>query len=100
MGKPKLVWSPLQLCLANQYKIYHIRRLQQLLVDMDGVKSNADFEVIEIVDETNPYPTLLGIDWAFDNDAIIDLKKRTMSFERNTWKLTTPLDPREGERYT
>jgi hypothetical protein len=24
MGKPKLVWSPIQLHLANQYKIYPI----------------------------------------------------------------------------
>jgi hypothetical protein len=25
------------------------------------------FEVIEIVDGTTPYPTLLSMDWAFDN---------------------------------
>jgi hypothetical protein len=25
------------------------------------------FEVIDIVDNTTPYPTLLGLYWAFDN---------------------------------
>lgn len=52
-----------------------------MLVDMDGVQSMTDFEVIEIVDETDPYPTLLGIDYAFDNNAIINLKRRTMTFD-------------------
>jgi hypothetical protein len=28
MGKPNLVWSPIQLWLENQYKIYHIGRLE------------------------------------------------------------------------
>jgi hypothetical protein len=31
--------------------------------------------VIGIMDEKDPYPGLLGIDWAFDNSAIIYLKK-------------------------
>jgi len=34
------------------------------------------FEIIEIVDDNNNYPSLLGLDWAFDNQAIINLKKR------------------------
>ena len=42
-----------------------------------------DFEVIEIIDDSTPYPVLLGIDWAFDNQVIINLKKKTMSFEGN-----------------
>jgi hypothetical protein len=50
-------------------------------VDLDGVRTKADFEVIEIVDDTTPYPTLLGLDWAFDNQAIINLKTRKMTFE-------------------
>jgi hypothetical protein len=36
----------------------------------------ADFEVIRIMDEKDPYPGLLAHrivgDWAFDNSAIID----------------------------
>jgi len=35
----------------------------------------ADFEVIEIVDDNNPYPALLGIDWATDMNGVINLKK-------------------------
>ncbi len=42
----------------------------------------ADFEVIEIVDDSNLYPTLLGIDWAIDMNGVINLKKMIMSFER------------------
>jgi hypothetical protein len=37
------------------------------MVYLDGVHTKADFEVIEIVDDTTPYPTLLGLDWEFDN---------------------------------
>ena len=35
-----------------------------------GVVSTTDFEVIEVVDETDPYPTLLGIDWALTGHLI------------------------------
>ena len=74
MGKPKLLWSSLQLRLENQYKIYPISRMENTEVDIDGVKTIANFEVIEILEDTNPYPTLLGIEWMFDNNAILDLK--------------------------
>jgi hypothetical protein len=30
MGKPNLVWSPIQLRLDNQYRIYAIGRLEQV----------------------------------------------------------------------
>jgi hypothetical protein len=53
-------------------------------VNIEGVKTKADFEVIEIMDESDPYPTLLGIDWAFDNNVVLNLKKRQMSFETDT----------------
>jgi len=39
--------------------------LYRVRVDIEGVSTLAKFEVIEIVDENNPYPMLLGIDWAF-----------------------------------
>jgi len=45
-------------------------------VDIEGVFTTSDFEVIEIVNESNPYPAFLGIDWEFDNMAIINMKKR------------------------
>jgi hypothetical protein len=50
-------------------------------VDLDGVHTKADFEVIEIVDDTTTYLEMLGLDWAFDNQAIINLKTRKMEFE-------------------
>jgi hypothetical protein len=75
MGKPNLVWSLIQLRLANQYKIYRIDRLEQVEVNIEGVKAKTNFEVIEIMDDLDPYPTLLGIDWAFENNAILNMRK-------------------------
>jgi hypothetical protein len=46
MGKPKLMWSPIQLRLSNQYKIYLIGRLEKVEVNIEGVKTKVDFEVI------------------------------------------------------
>jgi hypothetical protein len=51
------------------------RRLN-VLVDIDGVQSLAKFEVIEIIDDSKPYHVLLGIDWAFSNLAVFNLKKK------------------------
>jgi hypothetical protein len=34
---------------------------------LDGVKTVANFKVIEIIGEKYPYPALLGIDWAYEN---------------------------------
>jgi hypothetical protein len=65
-------------------------------VDIDGVRTFADFEVIEIVDDSCPYPALLGIDWAFDNSTVVDLKKRRMTFEKDGLRVVAPLDPDEG----
>jgi hypothetical protein len=50
-------------------------RLEQVEVNIEGVKTKAYFEVIEIMDDSDPYPTLLGIDWAFDNNVVLNLKK-------------------------
>ena len=69
-------------------------------MDLNGVRSLADFEVIEIIDDNKPYFVLLGIDWAFNNQAIINLKKKTMSFEGNGIQVISPLDPALGPRYT
>ena len=59
-----------------------------------------DFEVIEIVDDSNPYPILLGIDSAIDMNGVINLKKWKMIFERKALKVVVPLDPVEGAHYT
>jgi len=74
-------------------------RLQEVIVDTEGASTLADFEVIEIVNDRNPYPTLLGIDWASDMNGVINLKKRKMIFEKKDLHTVVPLDPAEGPRY-
>jgi hypothetical protein len=76
MGKPKLIYSPIRLRMANQQAVNLFGKLEHVPVDIDGVRMFAYFEVIEIVDDSCPYPALLGIDWAIDNSTVVDLKKR------------------------
>jgi hypothetical protein len=99
MGEPQLGYSPIQLKLANQHRVVPIGRMKGILVDLDGVCTMQDFEVIEIIDNTSPYQTLMGLDWDFDNQTIINLKKRKMIFESREYKVIAPLDPSEGGRY-
>ena len=68
-------WSTIQLCMANQQKIIPLGRLSKMVVDIVEAKVHADFEVIHIVEDANPYPMLLGLDWAIDMGGIINLKK-------------------------
>ena len=100
MGKPKLEWSPIHFRLSNQQKIVPLGRFPSVPVNIDGFSTLADFEVIEIIDDSNPYPTLLGIEWEIDNDAVINLKKRQMTFKGKFLRVIVPLDPSQGERYT
>jgi hypothetical protein len=99
MGEPTLGYSHVQLKLENQDRVLPIGRLKGVTIDLDGVRTMADFEVIEIVYGTTLYPTLLGLDWAFDNHAIINLKTRKMTFESGEYRVIAPLDPSEGERF-
>lgn len=75
-------------------------RLIRVVADIAGVKVLADFEVIRIVDDVDPYPTLLGLDWAIDMGGIINIKRRSMIFENGGTRVIVPLDLAEGERYT
>ena len=75
-------------------------RLSNVTVDIDAVQSLANFEVIEIIDDSNHFPALLGIDWAFDNLAMINLKKKKMTFEGHNIRIIVPLDLLKGPRYT
>ena len=90
MGKPPLKWSLIQLRLANQEKVLLIGRLSQVQVDIEG------FEVINIVDDTNSFIALLGIDWAMGNKTIIHFKRRILSFEYDEMRVVVPLYPLEG----
>ena len=56
MGNLCLDWSPIQLRLSNQAKLLPIGRLSNVIVDVEGLHTYADFEVIKIVDDTNIYP--------------------------------------------
>ena len=70
------------------------------MVGIAGVKVRTDFEVIQIIGDADPYPALLGLDWAIDMGGIINLKKRSMVFESEGTRVIFPLDPVEGEKYT
>ena len=86
--------------MENQYCIFPIGRLENVEINVEGVKKMSDFEVIEIMGDKDPYPTLLDIDWAYDNYVVIDLKKYTITFDADGIKVVQPLDPYVGPRYT
>jgi hypothetical protein len=85
--------------LENQQRVIPIGILKNTTTDLDGVCTTIDFEVMDMVDESIPFPALLGIDWAFDNQAIINLKTRKMIFEAGNFRVVAPLDPSYCERY-
>jgi hypothetical protein len=43
-------------------------------MNIDAVRSVADFKVIEIVDDIQPYLALMGLEWTFDNQVIINIR--------------------------
>jgi hypothetical protein len=100
MGKPRLIYSPIRLRMANQQVVSPFGRLEYVPINIDGIRKFADFEVIEIVDDSFTYTTLLGIDWDFKNSTVVDINKRRMTFEGNGLKFIAPLDPNEGHTYT
>lgn len=42
---------------------------------------------------------MLGIEWAFENLAVINLKKKQMTFEGHNIRIIAPLDPSMGPLY-
>jgi hypothetical protein len=93
MGKPKLIYSPIRLRMASQQVVSCFGILEHVPVDIDKVRKFADFEVIKIVDDSFPYPSLLGIDLAFNNLTVVDLKKRRMKFEGDGLRFIALLTP-------
>jgi hypothetical protein len=73
--------------------------LEHVPIDIYGVRTFSDFEVIEIFYDSCPYPTLLRTDWAFNNSIMVDLKKRCMTFEGDGLSFISPLDSDEGMWY-
>jgi hypothetical protein len=100
MGKPKLIYSPIRIRMDNKQVVIPFGILEHVHVDIDGVRTFADFEVIEIVDDSFNYPVLLGSDRAFNNSTLVDLNKIRMMFEGDGLRVIAPLDPDEGQRYT
>ena len=81
--------------MVNQQKILPMGRLKGVTVDIEGENVKRDFKVIEIVDDNNPYPVLLGIDWGTNMNRLINLKKRKMIFEKKSLCVVVHLDPIE-----
>lgn len=73
--------------------------LQGLTIDIEGTSALADFEVIQIVDDNDPYPTLLGIDCDTDMNGVIILKKKNILFEKKSLHVIVTLDPAKGSCY-
>ena len=59
----------------------------------------ADFEVIDTVDDMNPYPALPRIDQAIDNQPVSKFKKIILSFEDKELWVVTLIDPLEVKIY-
>ena len=81
-------------------EIIPMGRLYGVTFDIEGASAIANFEVIEIVDDSNPYLALLGNGWVIDMNGVTSLKKRTMSFERKSLRVIIPMDPAERVQYT
>ena len=74
-------WYPIQLMLVNQSKVLSIGRLTQVPMEVKELRTYGDFEFIDIVDDTNPLPTCLGIYLEIENQTIIKFKKTILSFD-------------------
>ena len=92
-------WSPVQLWLANQDKVQLINGVSNLVVDVEVMKTYADFDVIEVVDGGGSYTALLEIGWANDSMVVINFKKWMMTFENQDIRVIAPMDSKKRQRY-
>ena len=76
-----------------------IGRVLHLAVEVEGMNTYVDFDVIEVVDGGGSYPMLLGMGWDSDSMKVINFKKHVMTFENQDIRVITPMDPNEGGRY-
>ena len=63
------------------------------------MKTHADFDVLEVVEDGGSYPVLLGIGWANDSMAVINFKKWVMKFENQDFRVIAPMDLQGGRWY-
>jgi hypothetical protein len=82
-----------------KHMVVLIGLLKGVNVNISGVCNTTNFEVIEIVDGSKTYSVFLGLECDFDNQTIINMKKRQMIFEVADLRVTVPLNPTEGRRY-
>ena len=52
-----------------------------------------DFDVIEVVEDGDSYPTPLEIGWANDSMVVINFKKWVMAFDNQDFRVIAPMDP-------
>ena len=83
----------MQLQLGNQEKVQPIGRVSNLDIDVEGMRIHANFDIIEVVNGEFSYLSLLGVGWANDTMAVINFKKRMMTFENQNIRVITPMDP-------
>lgn len=67
---------------GNLQKIIHMGIFPGIVVDIEGMNTMKDFEVITIVDDTNTYLALLRFYCDFYTDAIINLNNSKTVFEQ------------------
>ena len=70
-----------------------------MLVKVEGLIKYDYFKVIDIVDNTNLYSTLLRIDWVIKKHTVINFKKIILSFEDCDLRVVALIDPLDGQRY-
>ena len=97
MGQPTLGWSPMKMRLANQVKVQPIGWVYNLVVDVEGMRTHSDFDMIEFFNGEGSYPALLGVGWANDSMVVINFKKRMMTFENQDIRVIAPMDLDEGQ---
>ena len=93
MGIPWLVWSLVQLWLANQARVTSIGWVRCLSMEVEGMKNYVDFDVIDVVYGRGSYLVLLGFVWANEILEVINFKKRMMTFENQEIRVIAPMDP-------
>jgi hypothetical protein len=67
--------------------VFPIGKLKGMTIDLDGVRTVVDLKVIEIVYDTTPYATLLGLDWEFYNQDVINLKTQKMTLKSGKYRV-------------
>ena len=99
MGRPTLGWSFVQLRFPKKDKVQPISQVLNLVVEVEGMNTYADFDMIEVVNGGGSYLTLVGIGWANDIMAVINFKKWMMTIKNQDIRFIAPMDPTEGQRY-